>query len=117
MSRLSDLVVAFLSRLKPCIGRVSLRHPLAKGTHELRLYFAKTGGVNREVVKVFDGLQPNAQGALGPEFVHLRTTLGQRHQPSDGPQMTGFRVALDVFFRKRQVARAASPIPARVFLA
>jgi len=30
---------------------------------------AREGGVNREVVKVFDGLQPNAQGALWLEFV------------------------------------------------
>jgi hypothetical protein len=33
---------------------------------------AREGGVNREVVKVFDGLQPNAQGALWLEFVPVQ---------------------------------------------
>jgi len=33
---------------------------------------AREGGVNREVVKIFEGLQPNAQGALWLEFVPVQ---------------------------------------------
>ena len=44
----------------------------ANGTCLLRNFeIAKEAGVNHEVVKVFENLQPNAQGALWLEFVPL----------------------------------------------
>ncbi|HEY6182156.1 MAG TPA: malectin domain-containing carbohydrate-binding protein [Terriglobales bacterium] len=45
----------------------------ANGASLLRNFeIAKEAGVNREIVKVFENLQPNAQGALWLEFVPLQ---------------------------------------------